>query len=75
MNLTDVIVSDLVPLADRGMYQGMIALTWAFACGIGPPIVSAFLLSSLSELSKMSDLQIQLGWRTRSEGDLALAFL
>lgn len=40
MNLVNIIVSDLVPLAERGLYQGMIVLTWSLACGIGPPIVS-----------------------------------
>lgn len=39
INLAEIITSDLVPLAERGLYQGTIALTWAFASGIGPPIV------------------------------------
>ncbi|TCD69560.1 hypothetical protein EIP91_007184 [Steccherinum ochraceum] len=41
LNLTEVIISDLVPLAERGLYQGILALVWAFASGIGPPIGGA----------------------------------
>lgn len=41
MNLTNIIVSDLVPLAERGLYQGLLGLTWSLASGIGPPIVSS----------------------------------
>ena len=40
INMSEIIVSDLVPLAERGLYQGLVGLTWAFACGVGPPIVS-----------------------------------
>ncbi len=40
ISLTEILTSDLVPLAERGLYQGMLALTWSFAAGIGPPIVS-----------------------------------
>ncbi|KAJ7638434.1 hypothetical protein FB45DRAFT_863506 [Roridomyces roridus] len=29
--LTEVLVADLVPLAERGMYQGMIGIAWSFA--------------------------------------------
>lgn len=39
INLTEIITSDLVPLAERGLYQGLIGLTWALACGVGPPVV------------------------------------
>ncbi|THG95258.1 hypothetical protein EW026_g6357 [Hermanssonia centrifuga] len=38
ISLTEILTSDLVPLAERGLYQGMLALTWSFAAGIGPPI-------------------------------------
>ncbi|KAL4241388.1 MFS transporter superfamily protein [Abortiporus biennis] len=38
INLTDIIISDLVPLVDRGRYQGLLGITWAFASAIGPPI-------------------------------------
>ncbi|EKM57058.1 uncharacterized protein PHACADRAFT_142175 [Phanerochaete carnosa HHB-10118-sp] len=42
INLTEIITSDLVPLAERGLYQGLIGLTWALACGVGPPVGGAF---------------------------------
>ncbi|GBE86270.1 Efflux pump FUS6 [Sparassis crispa] len=42
INLTEIIVSDLVPLAERGVYQGLIGLVWAVASGIGPPVGGAF---------------------------------
>ncbi|CAL1715143.1 unnamed protein product [Somion occarium] len=38
INMTEIIVSDLVPLAERGLYQGILGLVWSFAAGIGPPI-------------------------------------
>ena len=41
LNLTEVIISDLIPLAERGTYQGFLAMVWSLASGIGPPIVSA----------------------------------
>ncbi|KAF7792059.1 hypothetical protein EIP86_003087 [Pleurotus ostreatoroseus] len=40
-SLTEIITSDLVPLAERGLYQGILGLTWAFASGVGPPIGGA----------------------------------
>ncbi|KAI0640583.1 iron permease [Trametes meyenii] len=36
INMSEIIMSDLVSLAERGVYQGMIVLVWAFAAGIGP---------------------------------------
>ncbi|KAL7284393.1 hypothetical protein ACG7TL_001683 [Trametes sanguinea] len=41
LNLTDIILSDLVPLAERGLYQGVLGLIWSFASGVGPPIGGA----------------------------------
>ncbi|KIP05339.1 hypothetical protein PHLGIDRAFT_25152 [Phlebiopsis gigantea 11061_1 CR5-6] len=38
ISLTEIIISDLVPLAERGIFQGIIGLTWALACGVGPPL-------------------------------------
>ncbi|KAJ7598412.1 iron permease [Mycena floridula] len=38
LNMVEIIVSDLVPLAERGLFQGIIGLTWAFASAIGPPL-------------------------------------
>ena len=40
LNLSEIIVSDLVPLAERGMFMGIISSVWAIASGMGPPIVS-----------------------------------
>ena len=36
--MTQIIISDLVPLAKRGLYQGMMGLVYAFASAIGPPL-------------------------------------
>ncbi|TCD64404.1 hypothetical protein EIP91_004120 [Steccherinum ochraceum] len=41
-NLISIIVSDLVPLSERGAYQGFISLTYSFAAGIGPPLAGVF---------------------------------
>ncbi|KAF7357230.1 MFS domain-containing protein [Mycena sanguinolenta] len=38
LTLSEIITSDLVPLAERGLYQGLLALIWALACYSGPPI-------------------------------------
>ncbi|KAK7039367.1 MFS domain-containing protein [Favolaschia claudopus] len=38
LTLTEIIVADLVPLAERGLYQGLLALVWAIASFSGPPI-------------------------------------
>jgi MFS family permease len=45
LSLSAVIVSDLVPLAERGLYQGVLILLWAFASAIGPPIVCIHFVS------------------------------
>ncbi|OBZ65418.1 putative transporter C3H1.06c [Grifola frondosa] len=42
INLTEILTSDLVPLAERGVYQGILGLTWSFASGIGPPLGGIF---------------------------------
>ncbi|KAI0636102.1 Mfs1.1 [Trametes polyzona] len=38
INLALIVVSDLVPLAERGVYQGFLIMTWALAAAIGPII-------------------------------------
>ncbi|KAI9063905.1 iron permease [Trametes sanguinea] len=38
INLTSIITSDLIPLAERGTYQGFLVMTWGFAAAIGPVI-------------------------------------
>ena len=63
-------LSDLVPLSERGLYQGILDLTWAFASSIGPPVVR------ISDYRPYcSTLTIPSGWRTGSEGFLEVAFL
>lgn len=37
--LTEIILSDLVPLHERGMYQGLLGSVWSVACTLGPPVV------------------------------------
>ncbi|KAJ7616691.1 major facilitator superfamily domain-containing protein [Mycena polygramma] len=41
LTLTQILLADLVPLSERGMYQGLIGLVWAFASSVGPPIGGA----------------------------------
>ncbi|KAJ6610190.1 MFS general substrate transporter [Mycena sp. CBHHK59/15] len=41
INLAEIITSDLVPLAERGLYQGLLGLMWSFASAVGPPIGGA----------------------------------
>ncbi|KAJ7158604.1 Mfs1.2 [Mycena filopes] len=38
LSMTSIIISDLVPLRERGTYNGILGLMWAFAGGIGPLI-------------------------------------
>ncbi|EIM85230.1 iron permease [Stereum hirsutum FP-91666 SS1] len=39
--ITEIIYADIVPLPERGKFQGITASVWAFACAIGPPIGGA----------------------------------
>ncbi|TBU55384.1 MFS general substrate transporter [Dichomitus squalens] len=41
LNLSDIIISDLVPLAERGMFMGIFMSVWALASGVGPPVGGA----------------------------------
>ncbi|KAJ7779218.1 major facilitator superfamily domain-containing protein [Mycena metata] len=41
LTLTEIVTADLVPLAERGTYQGLIAMVWALASFTGPPIGGA----------------------------------
>ena len=40
--LTEIILADLVPLRERGAYQGAIGLIWSIASIIGPLVGGAF---------------------------------
>ncbi|KAH7336904.1 iron permease [Rhizoctonia solani] len=42
ITLTDIIVADLVSLAERGPYMGIVGAVWAIASAIGPPVGGAF---------------------------------
>ncbi|KAJ7444803.1 major facilitator superfamily domain-containing protein [Mycena galericulata] len=37
-NLAHIVIADLVPLSERGLYQSFIGVVWAFASAIGPPL-------------------------------------
>ncbi|KAJ3004101.1 hypothetical protein NUW54_g4970 [Trametes sanguinea] len=41
-NVGSIILGDLVPLVERGTYQGMLTVSWAVAGAIGPAIGGAF---------------------------------
>lgn len=45
-SLSEIILSDLVPLSERGLYKGILGLTWAAASTLGPIIVSHLLSHS-----------------------------
>ncbi|OSC98516.1 iron permease [Trametes coccinea BRFM310] len=42
INLASIITSDLIPLAERGTYQGFLVMTWGFAAAMGPIIGGSF---------------------------------
>ncbi|KAJ6510863.1 Mfs1.2 [Mycena sanguinolenta] len=39
--LTNIILADLVPLRERGVYNGLIGITWSVAAAIGPVVGGA----------------------------------
>ncbi|KAJ7065624.1 iron permease [Mycena amicta] len=41
LSLSEILIADLVPLAERGAYQGFLALVWSIGSCIGPPIGGA----------------------------------
>ncbi|KAI0636248.1 iron permease [Trametes polyzona] len=42
INLASIITSDLIPLAERGTYQGFLVMTWGFAAAMGPIVGGSF---------------------------------
>ncbi|KAH8818714.1 iron permease [Flagelloscypha sp. PMI_526] len=46
LSLSEIIVSDLVPLSERGLYQGLLTCVWAFSSVIGPIIGGSFSLKA-----------------------------
>ncbi|GAC93616.1 hypothetical protein PHSY_001181 [Pseudozyma hubeiensis SY62] len=42
ISLAEIVVADLVPLAQRGTYEGILGVVWAGASAIGPPIGGIF---------------------------------
>ncbi|KAJ7669855.1 iron permease [Mycena polygramma] len=41
LTLSEIITADLVPLSERGLYQGLLGMVWALASFAGPPIGGA----------------------------------
>ncbi|EJU06531.1 iron permease [Dacryopinax primogenitus] len=39
--MTEIIIADLVPLKERGLFMGITSLVWALAAAIGPPMGGA----------------------------------
>lgn len=68
--LSLTLTADLVPFNERGLYQGMLSLAWAFASAIGPPIVSFGMQMLLLTL-----ITIVKGWCLRRKSVVALAVL
>ena len=60
LNLSEIIVSDLVPLAERGMFMGIFSGVWALASGVGPPIVSSTRFCLLHQLTVLSVTRVVL---------------
>lgn len=42
ISLSEIIVSDLVPLTERGTFEGILGVVWALASAIGPPLGGVF---------------------------------
>ena len=70
VNLGSIVLSDLVPLSERGTYQGILILVWALAAGVGPLIVRHSTYSRTSGYK-----QLRAGWIACARCELALAVL
>ena len=46
LSLVEIILADLVSLAERGAYQGAFGAVWALASATGPPIGGALASSN-----------------------------
>ena len=42
ISLSEIIISDLVPLSERGTYEGVLGVVWAVASAMGPPLGGLF---------------------------------
>ncbi|KAI0353765.1 iron permease [Trametes cingulata] len=42
ISITEIIYADMVPLPERGKFQGIVATVWALACAFGPLVGGAF---------------------------------
>ncbi|KAI0353749.1 MFS general substrate transporter [Trametes cingulata] len=42
ISITEIIYADMVPLPERGKFQGIVATAWALACAFGPLVGRAF---------------------------------
>ncbi|KAI0046869.1 iron permease [Auriscalpium vulgare] len=40
--VTEIVYADMIPLPERGKFQGITASVWALACAVGPPVGGAF---------------------------------
>ncbi|KAI0667862.1 iron permease [Trametes maxima] len=41
ISITEIIYADMVPLPERGKFQGIVATVWALACAVGPLVGGA----------------------------------
>ncbi|UZJ55730.1 hypothetical protein CBS101457_005050 [Exobasidium rhododendri] len=41
ISLSEILIADLVPLAERGTFEGLLGSVWALASAIGPPVGGA----------------------------------
>lgn len=42
VTMTEVLITDLVPLRQRGTYFGLVSLSWAFGSSLGPVVGASF---------------------------------